>query len=67
MTTCIALRHLSFEDAGILEDILAARGIELSYIEVGLSALNKAALTDADLTVLRQGGNHFGGVFPFCR
>ena len=67
MTTCIALRHLSFEDAGILEDILAARGIELSYIEVGLSALNKAALTDADLLVVLGGpiGVYEADEYPF--
>lgn len=55
MAVCIALRHLAFEDAGILEDILAARGIELKYIEAGLAPLDQAALVSADMLVVLGG------------
>ena len=55
MTTCIALRHLAFEDAGLFGDILAERGIDLSYVDVGLGSLDKGALAEADLLVVLGG------------
>ncbi len=67
MTTCIALRHLTFEDAGILEDIFSARGIKLTYVEAGLAALDRAALMDADLLVVLGGpiGVYETDEYPF--
>jgi GMP synthase (glutamine-hydrolysing) len=67
MTTCIALRHLAFEDAGLLGDILAARGIDLSYVDVGLGSLDKSTLTEADLLVVLGGpiGVYETAEYPF--
>ncbi len=67
MTTCIALRHLAFEDAGLFGDVLAARGIDLSYVDVGLGSLDKSALAEADLLVVLGGpiGVYETAEYPF--
>lgn len=46
----IAISHVSFEDAGTLEDALAARGIGLTYLQAGVDDLSPA--TDADILVV---------------
>jgi GMP synthase (glutamine-hydrolysing) len=48
--TAIAISHVSFEDAGTLEDALAARGIALTYLQAGVDDLSPAA--DADILVV---------------
>lgn len=67
MASCIALRHLAFEDAALLGDSLAARGIDLSYVDVGLSSLDKSALMEADLLVVLGGpiGVYETAEYPF--
>lgn len=67
MATCIALRHVAFEDAGLFGDVLAARGIDLSYIEVGLGPLDKKVVTKADLLVVLGGpiGVYETDEYPF--
>ncbi len=67
MTTCLALRHVAFEDAGLLGEVLAARGIDLSYIEAGLGSLDKKALTEADILVVLGGpiGVYETDEYPF--
>jgi GMP synthase (glutamine-hydrolysing) len=67
MAKCLALRHLAFEDAGILEDILAARGFGLRYVEAGLAPLDRTALVDADLLVVLGGpiGVYETDEYPF--
>ena len=67
MATCLALRHLAFEDAGILADILAARGFKLRYIEAGLVPLDHAAVVNADVLVVLGGpiGVYEADEYPF--
>ncbi len=67
MTTCVAIRHLAFEDAGLLEGLLAARGIDLSYIDAGIDPLDSSALLDADLLVVLGGpiGVYETDAYPF--
>lgn len=67
MTRCIALRHLAFEDAGLLGDCLADRGVDLSYINVGIQPLDRAAIISADLLVVLGGpiGVYETGEYPF--
>lgn len=67
MTSCIALRHLAFEDAGLLGDSLAERGVSLSYVDVGVDPLDKAALVAADLLVVLGGpiGVYETDEYPF--
>ena len=67
MTSCVALRHLAFEDAGILQDILAARGITLEYVDVGVDGFVAALLMNADLLVVLGGpiGVYETDEYPF--
>jgi len=53
--SCIALRHVAFEHAGLIADCLAARGRQLTQIEVGCEPLDRAAIVDADLLVVLGG------------
>src|SRR3990170_94676 len=53
MKHAIAIRHVAFEDAGTLEDVLEGRGIELRYLEAGIDDLTPAK--DADLLVVLGG------------
>lgn len=67
MTRCIALRHLAFEDAGLLGDILVGRGVDLSYVDVGVQPLDRAAIAGADLLVVLGGpiGVYETAEYPF--
>lgn len=53
MQNAVAIRHVSFEDAGILGDVLAERGIGLGYLEAGIDDL--APAKDADLLLVLGG------------
>jgi GMP synthase (glutamine-hydrolysing) len=53
MRNAIAIRHLAFEDAGIVADVLAERGIALRYLEAGVDDLSPAK--DADLLLVLGG------------
>jgi GMP synthase (glutamine-hydrolysing) len=50
MQNAVAIRHVAFEDAGTLEDVLAERGIALRYLEAGVDDLSAAK--EADLLIV---------------
>ena len=50
MKTAVAISHVSFEDAGTLEDAISGRGIELRYLQAGIDDLSPAK--DADILVV---------------
>ena len=50
MKTAIAISHVSFEDAGTLEDAITARGLSFRYLQAGVDDLSPAK--DADLLVV---------------
>lgn len=62
MQNAVAIRHVSFEDAGILGDVLAERGIGLRYLEAGIDDLTSAK--DADLLLVLGGPI---GIYEFDR
>ena len=62
MQNAVAIRHVSFEDAGILGDVLAERGIRLRYLEAGIDDL--APAKDADLLLVLGGPI---GIYEFDR
>ncbi|MGH6792909.1 MAG: glutamine amidotransferase [Methyloceanibacter sp.] len=62
MQNAVAIRHVSFEDAGILGDVLAERGIGLRYLEAGIDDLTPAK--DADLLLVLGGPI---GIYEFDR
>lgn len=55
MRRCIAIRHVAFEDAGILAGVLASRDIDLTYIDAGVDPFDRAAMLEADLLVVLGG------------
>jgi GMP synthase (glutamine-hydrolysing) len=67
MKTCLALRHVIFEDLGTLAPILRHRGFETRYLDVGMDRLEPAEVEGADLLVVLGGpiGVYEEDVYPF--
>lgn len=51
----LAVRHVAFEDMGILAPLLVERGYDLRYIEAGVDPLDAHSLLAADLAVILGG------------
>jgi len=67
MQNAIAIRHVAFEDAGTLGEVLKDRGIALDYLEAGVDDLSPAK--DADLLVVLGGpiGIYEVDRYPFLK
>ena len=67
MKNAVAIRHVAFEDAGTLADILADRGIGLTYVEAGVDDLDTAK--DAELLIVLGGpiGVYEVDRYPFLK
>ena len=57
MKTALAIRHLHFEDLGLLADSLAAAGYHVEYREAGVEPLSTRDAVNADLLVVLDHGN----------
>jgi GMP synthase (glutamine-hydrolysing) len=55
MKTCLALRHVHFEDLGLFAEPLRRRGYAIRYIDTPLEALEAGAAVEADLVVVLGG------------
>ncbi|MDR2252798.1 MAG: glutamine amidotransferase [Bifidobacteriaceae bacterium] len=53
--SALAVRHVSFEDLGILEPLLAGRGYQVSYLDAGIDPVTAAVSLDCDLLVVLGG------------
>lgn len=67
MKTAIALRHLAFEDAGILGSVLMERGITLFHVDVATADLSQLDNTKIDLLLILGGPISVNdeAMFPF--
>lgn len=67
MKTAIALRHLAFEDAGILGSVLMERGITLFYVDVATADLSQIDNMKIDLLLILGGPISVNdeAMFPF--
>jgi GMP synthase (glutamine-hydrolysing) len=67
MKKAIAITHVCFEDAGTLQDALAARGVALRHLQAGVDDLSPAK--EADLLVVLGGpiGVYEFDRYPFLR
>lgn len=67
MPTCIAVRHVAFEDLGLLGPLLAECNYAVRYVEAPLQPLDPASLAAADLVVLLGGpiGVYEEEAYPF--
>jgi GMP synthase (glutamine-hydrolysing) len=66
---CVAVRHLKFEDLGILEEVLIRRGFDIAYFEAGQDSFDALAWEAADLIVLLGGpiGVYETADYPWLR
>jgi GMP synthase (glutamine-hydrolysing) len=65
--SCIAIRHVAFEDLGLLEPLLADRGVGFRYVDAGCDDIVGAGADDADLLVVLGGpiGAYEDVAYPF--
>jgi len=67
MPHCTAIRHVAFEDLGLLAPLLAERGFSLRYLEAGIDDIDSTTLTAPDLVVILGGpiGVYEEDLYPF--
>jgi GMP synthase (glutamine-hydrolysing) len=67
MKTLVALRHLAFEDLGLLEPLLKAKGWRIHYYDLGVDELWKIDLSQVDLLTVLGGpiGAEEDSRYPF--
>lgn len=65
----IALRHVPFEDLGILAPLLAQRGYETALLDAGIDDVDTDAVAAADLLIILGGpiGVYDDDRYPFLR
>jgi GMP synthase (glutamine-hydrolysing) len=69
MPDCIAVRHVAFEDLGLLAPLLAERGFSVRYLEAGVDDMGSTSLVAPDLLVILGGpiGVYEEDQYPFLR
>jgi GMP synthase (glutamine-hydrolysing) len=67
MPHCVAIRHVAFEDLGLLAPLLAERGFSLRYLEAGIDEIDATTLIAPDLVVVLGGpiGVYEEDLYPF--
>jgi GMP synthase (glutamine-hydrolysing) len=67
MSECIAIRHVAFEDVGLMSSLLAARGVTLRYLDAGIDAFDPAQIAATDLVIVLGGpiGVYEEDQYPF--
>ena len=65
--TCLTVRHVAFEDLGILGPLIAARGYDIRYHDAGIEPLAVNSLIPFDLVVVLGGpiGVYEQDTYPF--
>lgn len=65
--TVVALRHLAFEDLGLIEPFLLQRGWQVRYCDVGVDDLSAPHILDAHLLVVLGGpiGAEDDALYPY--
>ena len=67
MPDCVAIRHVAFEDLGLLAPQLGERGFAVRYREAGLDVIAPTSLIAPDLVVILGGpiGVYEEDLYPF--
>ncbi|HMQ66924.1 MAG TPA: glutamine amidotransferase [Arachnia sp.] len=67
--TAIAIRHVGFEDLGLVAPLLNERGYRIEYLDAGIDDLADARAADADLLIVLGGPIGVGdlALYPFLR
>jgi GMP synthase (glutamine-hydrolysing) len=65
--TCLAVRHVAFEDLGLLGPLVAARGYDVRYHDAGIDRFDNDTLIAPDLVVVLGGpiGVYEADTYPF--
>ncbi len=65
--TCLAVRHVAFEDLGLLRPLLTGRGYEVGYHDAGIERFDAQTLLAPDLVVVLGGpiGVYETEAYPF--
>jgi GMP synthase (glutamine-hydrolysing) len=53
--SCLAVRHVAFEDLGLLGPLVSARGYDIRYHDAGVERFDAGTLLSADLVVVLGG------------
>jgi len=69
MKTAVALRHIAFEDLGLLQPELERAGYEIQYREAPLDGVADPVLQNADILVVLGGpiGAYESNIYPFLK
>lgn len=69
MKTCVAIRHVAFEDLDLLEGVLAEKGFAIRYLDAPTDDLSVLDTLDPDLMVVLGGpiGAYDEASFPFLK
>ncbi|MBI3420208.1 MAG: glutamine amidotransferase [Proteobacteria bacterium] len=65
--TAIAIRHVSFEDLGIFEDLLKALGYEITYLQAGVDDLSPFLSADLGFVLGGPIGIYEENLYPFLK
>ncbi|MDD3444648.1 MAG: glutamine amidotransferase [Zavarzinia sp.] len=67
--TCLVLRHVAFEDLGLIEDVLVARGFSTRTLQIGVDDLAPLDAAADDLVVVLGGpvGVYEDDLYPYLR
>ncbi len=65
--TCLAVRHVAFEDLGLLGPLVAARGYDVRYHDAGIERFDAPTLVAPDLAIVLGGpiGVYESEAYPF--
>lgn len=65
--TCLAVRHVAFEDLGLLGPLLSLRGYDIRYHDAGIEPFDPEALVGPDLVIVLGGpiGVYESETYPF--
>jgi GMP synthase (glutamine-hydrolysing) len=65
--TCLAVRHVAFEDLGLLGPLLAERGYGVRWLEAGVDPIGETIFVEPDLVVVLGGpiGVYEADAYPF--
>jgi GMP synthase (glutamine-hydrolysing) len=65
--TALAIRHVAFEDLGILAPVLTERGYSICYLDAGIDPIDPPVLCSPDLVAILGGpiGVYDTNRYPF--
>jgi GMP synthase (glutamine-hydrolysing) len=65
--SCLAVRHVAFEDLGLLGPLLSARGYDIRYHDAGIERFDAGTLLEPDLVIVLGGpiGVYDCETYPF--